>query len=177
MSGKTAELYEAVFDFIEKKLIHLHPVQFMADFEAGLRNAINNYYHDAILYGCWYHFCAAVRRKFLSLKMYQLLKDVPKARKIYRMILSLPLLPSPSILNGFNIIKQEANAEGLAESFKSIFQYFEQYWLLIVSCLFNCKIVIRISDCVSNAFRIFSSERVFHQKIIDVLVSFLETTN
>lgn len=133
MSGKTAELYKQVFDFIEKKLIQLHPIQFMADFEAGLRKAINEHYPHAILYGCWYHFCAAVRRKFLKLQMYQLITKVPAARKIYRMILSLPLLPSESILNGYNIVKQEAATKSLTERFGAIFQYFEQYWLLIVS--------------------------------------------
>lgn len=137
MSGKTADLYKKVFDFIEKNLIRLNPAQFMTDFEAGMRKTINEFYPNAVLYGCWYHFCAAVRRKFLSLDMYELITKVPAAKSIYRMIISLPLLPEESILNGYNIVKQEAIEKNLDKQFKEIFEYFEQYWLHQVSFYFN----------------------------------------
>lgn len=137
MSGKRAELYKKVFDFIEKKLIKLNPASFMTDFEAGMRKAINEFYPDAILNGCWYHFCAAVRRKLLSFDMHQLISNVPAAKSIYRKILSLPLLPAEVIMDGYNIVKQEAIAAGLDEKFKKFYEYFEQYWLFIVSSYFN----------------------------------------
>lgn len=139
MSGKSAELYKEVFDFIEKKLFQLKPAMFMTDFEAGLRKAINEFYPMAILHGCWYHFCAAVRRKCMSFNMYRLISKVPNAKIIYRMILSLPLLPPESILNGYNIVKQVATEKKLSKEFKKIFEYFEQYWLPLVSFfLLNC---------------------------------------
>lgn len=109
----------------------------MTDFEAGLRKAINEFYPDAVLHGCWYHFCAAVRRKFMSLDMYELISKVPAAKSIYRMILSLPLLPKESILNGYNIVKQEAIDKSLHKKFMKIFEYFEQYWLRQVSFYFH----------------------------------------
>lgn len=137
MSGKKADLYKKVFDFVEKKLFPLNPAQFMTDFEAGLRKAINEIYPDAILNGCWYHFCAAVRRKLMSLDMYELISSVPAAKSVYRMILSLPLLPKESISNGYRIIKQEAIDKNLHKEFKKIFEYFEQYWLHQVSFYFN----------------------------------------
>lgn len=135
MSGKSGELYKQVFDFIEKNLFKLKPAKFMADFEAGLRNAINEFYPDAVLCGCWFHFCAAVRRKFLSLQLHDLIKEVPAAKKIYRKILSLPLLPAELILNGYNLVKEEAKRNNLNKDFKAIFNYFEQYWLRLVSFL------------------------------------------
>lgn len=136
MSSKKAELYKEVFDYLEKKLIRLNPASFMADFEAGLRKAINEYYPEAILFGCWFHFCAAVRRKCLSFNMHKLITTVPAARSIYRMILSLPLLPSNSILEGYEIVKREATSEGLDKEFQKIFKYFEEFWLFLVSSKF-----------------------------------------
>lgn len=135
MSGKSGELYKQVFDFIEKNLFKLKPAKFMADFEAGLRNAINEFYPETVLCGCWFHFCAAVRRKFLSLQLHDLIKEVPAAKKIYRKILSLPLLPAELILNGYNLVKEEAKRNNLNKDFKAIFNYFEQYWLRLVSFL------------------------------------------
>lgn len=137
MSGKTAALYKEVFDFVEKNLFALNPNQFMTDFEAGLRKAVNEFYPDTKLCGCWYHFCAAVRRKFMSFGMYDLITNNPAAKLIYRMILSLPLLPEESISNGYNIVKQEAIDRKLDKKFEKIFKYFEGYWLHQVSYRFN----------------------------------------
>lgn len=137
MSGKKAKLYKEIFNFIEKNLIKLLPAQFMTDFEAGLRKAINEFYPVATLHGCWFHFCAAVRRKFLSLDLYGLISKFPAAKLIYRMLLCLPLLPAESIYNGYNIVKQEAIKEKLDKKFNKIFEYFEQYWLPLVSFYFS----------------------------------------
>lgn len=103
----------------------------------GLRKAINEFYPGATLHGCWYHFCAAVRRKFLSLDMYELISKFPAAKLICRMLLCLPLLPAESIYNGYNIVKQEAIKEKLDKKFKKIFEYFEEYWLPLVSFYFS----------------------------------------
>lgn len=160
MSGKKTELYKEIFDFIEKKLIQLKPAQFMTDFEAGLRKAINEFYPDAILYGCWYHFCSAVRRKFMSLDMYELISKVPAAKLIYRMILSVPLLPAELICKGYNIVKEEATKKKLDKKFKKIFEYFEQYWLEQVGFFAVEMVLIKLASakCV---FR-FSNNIYFH---------------
>lgn len=133
MSGKSTSLYEEVFKYIEEKIFQLKPSRFMADFEAGLRKAIKSIYPDATLHGCWYHFCAAIRRKLLKFGLYQLIVNEPLARFIYRSILSLPLLPPKSILAGYNIIKREAKNNGLYAQFKQMFDYFESFWLALVS--------------------------------------------
>lgn len=133
LSGKSSILYQEVFKFIELKIFHLEPSQFMVDFEAGLRAAINASYPDAKLHGCWYHFCAAIRRRFLKLHLYELIKTSPDARFVYRSILSLPLLPPESLLAGYNITKEEAKDIGLGVIFKPVFDYFESYWLALVS--------------------------------------------
>lgn len=132
MTGKTARLYKEVFQYIETKIFKLKPAKFMADFEAGLRKAISEFYPEAVLCGCWYHFCAAIRRKLLSLSLYELTLNDPMCRFIYRSILSLPLLPPGSILPGYNVIKRTAKRNDLYETFEPMFKYFESYWLALV---------------------------------------------
>lgn len=136
MSNKSAEAYQAVFDFIENKVFEMKPSEFMTDFEGGMRKAINQCYPNAILRGCWFHFKAAVRRRFMSLHMYRLITDDLKARKIYRMLMNLPLLPPESIENGYQIIKEEARSNKLTKVFQQIFTYFERYWLKVVVGLY-----------------------------------------
>lgn len=108
------------------------PAQFMTDFESGLRKAINECYPHAVLHGCWYHFCASVRRYLLGLKLKELTEKNPDAKTIYRKLLSLPLLPPDSILAGYNIVKGEAKNKKLWNKFKPMFEYFESYWMAMV---------------------------------------------
>lgn len=144
MSGKESELYKEVFDFIEeRKLFKINPTaSFMLDFEAGMRKAIKERFPKSKLHGCWYHFMAALRRKFRSLHMLRLIADDENANKIYRKLLSLPLLPSDSIENGYDEIKIEARKRNLHKEFRRFFSYFENFWLKLVSfCILTTAIV------------------------------------
>lgn len=132
MTGKSTALYLSVFEYIENKVFKLKPTQFMADFGSGLRSAINRFWPDAILRGCWYHFTAAIRRKLLSLHLYKLIEENSKAKFIYHAIHNLPLLPPEFILDGYNLIKIEAETYDLYNAFKEMFRYFESFWLTLV---------------------------------------------
>lgn len=135
MSRKSTEAYHAVFKYIEDEIYQLKPAQFMTDFEAGMRKAIVFTYPHAILFGCWYHYCAAIRRKVLGLNLYRLIVDSVSAKSIYRKMLSLPLLPSELIQEGYELIKQEAYDKKLYKEFKKVFLYFENFWLHLVCSL------------------------------------------
>lgn len=140
MSNKSAQIYQAVFEFIEQYVFEMKPAEFMTDFELGMRKAINTCYPNAILRGCWFHFKAALRRRFMNLHMYRVITDDLNARKIYRMLSNLPLLPLQSIEKGYQMIKEEAQSKKLLKVFKKIFIYFERYWLnLVVSCYCLCS--------------------------------------
>lgn len=132
MTNKTAKAYENVFKFIEEKVFKLQPAQFMSDFENGLRKAISNCFPDTPLYGCWYHYCAAVRRRLMTLNMYRVITDDHAGSVIYRMLLSLPLLPQERILDGFEFIKLKARGAGLFKTFKVFFKYFNEFWVKLV---------------------------------------------
>lgn len=137
MSGKSATLYEQVFAYIEK-IFELKPKRFMTDFESGLRAAIKKCYPHAALHGCWYHYCASLRRKLLDLHMHNLIANNPSARAIYRKMLSIPLLPPEYIEQGYFLIKEEARSNKLINKFSAFFKYFESFWLNLVC--FNFEI-------------------------------------
>lgn len=128
MSSKSTRAYQAVFQYIEDNVFKLEPSQFMTDFENGLRKALELCYPSAILLGCWFHYCSAVRRRVLSLHLYRLIAENRDARSIYRKIMCLPLLPPQSIVEGYEIIRNEAERNGLFKTFKKFFEYF-LFWL------------------------------------------------
>lgn len=63
MTNKTAECYTAVFNFIKNNIFDLKPAIIMTDWETGLRCAIRTCFPNSTLKGCWYHYCAALRKK------------------------------------------------------------------------------------------------------------------
>lgn len=94
MTKKTTECYMAIFNLIEKSVFKLEPSGIMTDFEAGLRSALRTCYPKAILRGCWYHYCAAVRKKMFKIGLHRELETNADARMLKQLVMSLPLLPS-----------------------------------------------------------------------------------
>lgn len=132
MTGKTADEYMAVLKYIEDYIFKLKPAKFMADFESGIRKAIRDFYPNVALHGCWYHYCAAIRRKILKLGLYDLIKCDTNARSIYKKFLSLPLLPSNKIIEGLELIVQETRNVRLQKEFSPFLRYFKSFWLKLV---------------------------------------------
>lgn len=132
MTDKEAASYQAVFEYIEKNVFKLQAAEFMADFETGLRAAIKKCYPEALLHGCWYHYSAAIRRRLMTLDMHQIITDDSSGIEIYRMCLSLPLLPQERILDGFNVVQEFAREKGLFREFKKFFKYFNDFWMHLV---------------------------------------------
>lgn len=143
MTRKTCECYSDVLDFIENQLFNLNPIEFMTDFEGGLRKAIEQKYPNARLRGCWFHFCAALDRNALRLGLYPLLKRDPFARFILKSLKNLPLLPEDRFVEGYAHIKTVAAENNLTRSFKQYFAYFEFYWLAQVIIFSTQQAVFR----------------------------------
>lgn len=128
MSHKSEICYKAVFTFIQKTVFKLEPAEVITDFEAGLSNAIKNCYPNIRLRGCWYHICAALRKKRMKLGLHTLLKLSQYARAIKKMLMSLPLLPAEHFEEGYKHIKDCANRWNVSSDFKEMFAYYESYW-------------------------------------------------
>lgn len=64
-------------------------------------------------------------------------KSTDDARRIFKKILVLPILPAHEISNGFEVCKQEAYRstkcyKNLENIFENFFDYFERQWLKMV---------------------------------------------
>lgn len=129
MTRRTYESYAAIFNYIETHIFALEPNSFITDYEAGLRKAIRRRYPNANLHGCWYHFCAAIRKKYAKLGLFGLCKQDAEANLTKNSLMSLPLLPNDRLEEGFNYIKERAEQHGHAKQFQKLFNYFESYWL------------------------------------------------
>lgn len=129
MTNKTCNAYCAIFNYIEANIFKMQPAEFITDFESSMRKAINLCYPNIILRGCWYHYCCALRRKFLKLGLHSLLKNDENARSLKQQLMSLPLLPIGNFDNGYQHIKRSANDHGLSNWFKDVFIYFEGFWI------------------------------------------------
>lgn len=129
MSRKTTDCYMAVFNFIEKEIFRLGAAEFMTDFEAGLRKALAFVYPDARIRGCWFHYCAAIRKRSRALGMHALTTNNPNARMLLSELMSLPLLPAHQFEQGYGQIIQLAGELGLSKNFKKLFKYYESFWI------------------------------------------------
>lgn len=129
MTRKTSQSYVALFEYIETKLFKLNPTNMMTDFENGLRKAIKQCWPNCSLHGCWFHFCRAIQRRVRKRRLFKLLKRNRKAKRIYKSLMSLPLLPEEHLVEGYNEIKKLARKSGLFKQFSDIFSYFERQWM------------------------------------------------
>lgn len=135
MSSKSAVCYKSILKFIEKKVFKLEPGEFITDFELGMRSAINKIYPTVPLRGCWYHYCAALRKNFLKFGLHSLLKSNALARMIKAELMSLPLLPAEHFKEGYEFIKLSAKNWKLSNNLMEMFIYFENYWFAQVSSI------------------------------------------
>lgn len=101
----------------------------MADFEKGLRKALNRVYPNSTLRGCWYHYCSALLKKSRKLRMSYLINTNPDAKVILKSMMSLPLLSSDRFEEGYAYIKQMAKANDLINEFDGFFSYFDSFWI------------------------------------------------
>lgn len=130
MNSKKRVSYEALFQFIEEKLLNLMPKSFHTDYEAGLRAALRNVYEGIELKGCWFHYCQAVRRKCRRTKnFFRSLCEHQNGHDIYKMLLALPLLPQDKIIEGFAFIRQQVGNPKLLNLLEPVFSYFNSWWL------------------------------------------------
>lgn len=107
----------------------MRPSEVMADYEGGLRAAIRRCWPNVRLYGCWFHYCKAINKRYRKLNMAKLLRNNANAKRVQKALMSLPLLPVEQIIEGYECIKKMARRKKLVKSFTYLFKYFESYWL------------------------------------------------
>lgn len=129
MTRKTAESYKALFEYIEKEIFKLKPVEFMTDYEDGMRLAIKKHWPTVTIRGCWFHYSKAILKRCRKLGLAKLLKENDNAKAIKKQLAALPLLPANQIEEGFTVIKKLATKKKLSKRFERLFSYVGRYWL------------------------------------------------
>lgn len=93
-----------------------------------MRKAIKECYPKTVLRGCWYHYCAAIRKKCIKLGLHFVLKTNAYAKMILQQVMSLPLLPSECFDEGLAHIKRAVIQCSLSKTFAKFFKYFV-FWI------------------------------------------------
>lgn len=129
MTNKSQAAYEAVLGYINTNILDLTCEWFMTDYEQSLRNAIVKIIPTVQLTACWFHFCQAVKRNVRKHScIIEFIRKNDDAKRLYYMLLCLPLLPPVNIASEFNSIKQKFK-ELNPSIFDQFMAYFENQWL------------------------------------------------
>lgn len=110
----------------------------MCDFESGLRKAIKEIYPQAAINGCWFHYRKCIRKNVNRLGLSKLWikkardndpETALQAKRIYKMISMLPLLPKQQFLAGYKYVQSMASKFKLMKKFAKFFKYFDRTWI------------------------------------------------
>lgn len=137
MNKKSKKCYSHFFNYINNNLLNLNGAAFITDYEKGLRKAIKTEFPDSKLYGCWFHFCQAVRRRITTKhkQVARFIRQNKEASLEYHKLLTLPLLPATHILDSFQIIKRDIEDFDHHFEFAAFLEYYESQWLQKVNII------------------------------------------
>ncbi|KRY54764.1 Protein Asterix [Trichinella britovi] len=104
--------------------VNLNPQTIICDFETALIPAIQGYFPNTRVQGCYFHFCQAVHRKVGELGLKTQYRQHEETRRKIRMLLATAFLPVPHVNTGVSLL--EAGTTG---TLAALFQYFRQEWM------------------------------------------------
>ncbi|CAI6355643.1 unnamed protein product [Macrosiphum euphorbiae] len=140
----TTESYCRLLQFIRNDLqlnFEYQNLRVITDFEQGLRNAVMMVMPESMNTGCWFHYIRSIIRFVRSNHLARLCNTNANARRIVRMLMALPHLPSDmveyygnqfSISLGFLNIQNLVNQYNLNNELNVLIIYFQHYWMDIV---------------------------------------------
>ncbi|KRX72196.1 hypothetical protein T06_16990 [Trichinella sp. T6] len=104
--------------------VGFNPDTNICDFETALIPAIQGYFPNTRVQGCYFHFCKAVHRKVGELGLKTRYPQHEETRRKIRMLLATAFLPVPHVNTGVSLL--EAGTMG---TLAALFQYFRQEWM------------------------------------------------
>lgn len=130
MNRRTQIAYNAVFDFINAKVLDMNGTkEFYTDYEVALRNALREKFPSSKLKGCIFHLTQAVKRNASKIKgLVEFIRQNEAAQKIYYKLMYLAMLPANQIIPMFNSLKDSAK-ELNNEQLDSFFSYYRRQWI------------------------------------------------
>ncbi|KRX32725.1 hypothetical protein T06_12423, partial [Trichinella sp. T6] len=86
--------------------------------------AIQGYFPNTRVQGCYFHFCQAVHRKVGELGLKTRYRTEEQTKRKIRMLLATAFLPVPQVDTGVSLLEAGTTGNLLA-----LFQYFRQEWM------------------------------------------------
>ncbi|KRX36271.1 hypothetical protein T05_11328 [Trichinella murrelli] len=105
-------------------VVNLNPESIIHDFETALIPAIQGYFPNTQVQGCYFHFCQAVHRKVGELGLKTRYRTEEQTKRKIRILLATAFLPVPQVDTGVSLL--EAGTTG---TLAALFQYFRQEWM------------------------------------------------
>lgn len=132
MSRKTTEAYFNILKYVDEELIPLSGSGIIIDFEKAERLAISKLGTEIDIYGCWFHYCQALRRKLATMgELFELVRKVESVKFIFAQFQCLALLPADQIEDAFKRLAKKALKE--TTLFASFIDYFDREWIKTVT--------------------------------------------
>lgn len=131
MSRKTTKAYFNALKYVHENLIPIAGAGIIVDFERAERLAISKLNTGILIYGCWFHFCQAIRRKLASMGvLFEFVRNNEHAKTIFLQFQCLALLPADVIEDTFKVLAKKALK--LSTLFAQFVDYFDKEWIKVV---------------------------------------------
>ncbi|XP_039292512.1 uncharacterized protein LOC111064492 [Nilaparvata lugens] len=108
MEKNNEAAYTDVINFIKSKVPSLNPSVFITDFDKAIQKCLSKEFPGRKIVGSWFHVAMDMRKKAGELGLSHLLRESQMAKKVLKMAMTLPLLPSHKIVDGFDVITEFA---------------------------------------------------------------------
>ncbi|XP_071573296.1 uncharacterized protein [Temnothorax nylanderi] len=145
--ARTVALYEKIWSKVLEFVPGLQTnIKFiMTDYECAAMNAMEKYFPNATIHGCWFHLNQALQRKWNHLG----LRNSPSV--ILSMTMTIPLLPEQYFTEAYHILCNtcEENDPDY-EKIKEFLIYVEKTWLSKASKISVYKCPVRTNNAVES---------------------------
>ena len=130
MTGKTRKIYDAAFARVKELLpSSVNPTMVLSDFESALMGSASATWPAARVIGCWFHYSQNIFKKMTKLGLIDTFKNNEPFYKWLKLVMALPLLPTPKIVEMWNELKSDALPNVPVAKLRKFKSYVEKTWI------------------------------------------------
>lgn len=153
---KTPEILRLLFAFLRDTLApELRPAEIVTGYESSLYFALGETYTEAHIGGCIFYYVQTVYQCLCVHGLNAVLETSAHFRKVYQMLLMLPLLPVNTIQDALSNIISKAKEHDVYDKCQPLFDYVQEQWIKVVTPELFCVhgLETRINENVIAPFK------------------------
>lgn len=158
LTSKRTALYREMIRQLQQSILRLsgqafQPDRVICDFEISLMTAIETDLPNAVIKGCYFHFCQSLWRKVQELGLSVLYRQNSSVKKVVRKIMSLAFLPLAIVRMTFNLIYTSRSIARLFRNHPSLREFVNYFSQTYMNGLFRpstWNVYDRDVDCRTN---------------------------